>query len=119
MKSIAIDFKNNRLCIMKKGQQGTELCNLKKEDFYEFIPEKYRDKLSFTWDFENETFAVNQDYELVAGCIMTKDCFIPQVILPLSGLAKQYDKFIKIMNYEEVNLMDEMPDYLKEFLGLK
>lgn len=39
MKSIAIDFKNNQLCIMKKGQQGTERCNLKKEDFYEFIPE--------------------------------------------------------------------------------
>lgn len=119
MKSIAIDFKNNRLCIMSKGQQGTERCDLKKEDFYEFIPEKYRDRSSFTWDFEKETIAVNQDYELASGCIMTKDCFVPQVILPLSGLAKQYDKFIKIMNYEEVNLMDEMPDYLKILFGLK
>lgn len=50
---------------------------------------------------------------------MTKDCFIPQVILPLSGLAKQYDKFIKIMDYEEVNIVDDIPDYLKEFFGLK
>lgn len=119
MKSIAIDFKNNRLCIMKKGQQGTERCNLKKEDFYEFIPEKYRNKSSFTWDFENETVAVNQDYELAAGCIMTKDCFIPQVIFPLSGLAKQYDKFMKIMDYEEVNIVDDIPDYLKDLFGLK
>lgn len=119
MKSIAIDFKNNRLCIMKKGQQGTERCSFKKEDFYEFIPEKYRDNHSFTWDFENETVAVNQDYELAAGCIMTKDCFIPQVILPLSGLAKQYDKFMKIMDYEEVNIVDDIPDYLKDLFGLK
>ena len=119
MKSIAIDFKNNCLCVMSEGQQGTEIVDFNKEDFYEFIPQKYRDRNSFTWDFENETFAVNQDYELEAGCIMTKDCFIPQVILPLSGLAKQYDKFIKIMDYEEINIVDYIPDYLKDLFGLK
>lgn len=118
MKSISIDFENNYLCIMIKGQQGTERCDFKKEDFYKFIPEKYRDKSSFTWNFENETIAVNQDYILHSGSIMTKDCFIPQVIVPLSGLARRYDKFIALMGYKEVNLVDEMPDYLRQILGL-
>lgn len=119
MKSIAIDFKNNCLCVMSEGQQGTEIVDFKKEDFYDFIPKKYRDKNSFTWNFESETIAINQDFEVYPGSIMTQDCFIPQVIVPFSGLAKKYDKLLQVMNYEEINLADEMPDYLKKFFGLK
>lgn len=119
MKSIAIDFTNKVICIMTEGQQGTEHNpNVQKEQFHKYIPEKYKEANSFTWDFENETFSVNQDYVLHDGCIMTKDCFIPQVIIPLPGLKRKYQEFIRIMNYEEVNLKDEMPIELRRLLGL-
>lgn len=66
MKSIELDF--------NAGHQGTETNpDLKKIAFNSFIPEQFRDRNSFTWNFENETFAVNQDYELHEGYIMTKD----------------------------------------------
>ena len=62
MKSIALDFKNNMICFMTAGQQGTETNPyLKKVAFNSFIPEQFRDKNSFTWNFENETFAVNRN----------------------------------------------------------
>lgn len=120
MKSIALDFKNNRICFMTEGQQGTEQNpDLKKIAFNSFIPEKYRERNSFTWNFENETFAVNQDYELQEGCIMTKDCFVPEIIIPMPKLAKRYDEFVAIMGYEEVDLKAEMPAALRKLLGLE
>lgn len=120
MKSISIDFKNHMLCIMKDGQHGTQLApDFKKEEFYSFIPEKYRDGTSFTWNFENETFAVNQDYQLQDGSIMTEDCFIPHLIMPMKGLKKRYDKFIATLGLEEVDLKAEMPEELRKLLGLE
>lgn len=120
MKSIALDFKNNMICFMTEGQQGTERNpDLKKVAFNSFIPEKYRERNSFTWNFENETFAVNQDYELQEGCIMTKDCFVPEIIIPMPKLAKRYDEFVAIMGYEEVDLKAEMPATLRKLLGLE
>lgn len=56
MKAISLDFKNNMVCILTAGQQGTETHpDLKKVAFNSFIPEQFRDRNSFTWDFENET----------------------------------------------------------------
>ena len=119
MKSIAIDFKNNIVCIMTEGQQGTEQNpDLKKIKFHSFIPERFREYNSFTWNFENETFAVNQDYLLQDGCIMTKDCFIPQCIFPMRGLGKRFEEFIAIMDYEEVDIKEGLPEELKKLLGL-
>ena len=61
MNSISLDFDNNMICFMTEGQQGTESNpDLKKVAFNSFIPEEFRDRNSFTWNFENETFAVNQ-----------------------------------------------------------
>ena len=117
MKSISLDFKNNRICIMTDGQQGTEHGqDMKKEKFNSFIPDKFREYNSFTWNFEAETFAVNQDYNLKDGCIMTKDCFIPEVILPMHGLKKRYDEFIAILGYEETAWKTE--DFPEELRGL-
>lgn len=119
MNSISIDFKNDRLCIMSKGQQGVEYSTLKKEDFLPFIPEKWHNQNSFTWNFEDELFAINQDYELVDGAIMTPDCFVPTIMLPMPGLAAKYNAFIEVMGYEKVNLIDEMPEELRKLLGLE
>lgn len=120
MKSIAIDFTNNMVCFMTAGQQGTEInFDLKKIAFHSFIPEQFRERNSFTWNFENETFAVNQDYELHNGCIMTKDCFVPEFIIPMPKLGKRYDEFVAIMGYEEVDLNAEMPAALRKLLGLE
>lgn len=118
MKSIALDFKNNIVCIMIEGQQGTECnFNIKKAAFNSFIPEQFRDKNSFTWNFENDTFAVNKDYELHKGCIMTKDCFIPELIIPMPKLFKRYEEFVAIMGYEEVNLQNEIDTILLTLFG--
>lgn len=119
MKSISIDFKNDRVCIMSAGQQGVEHSSFKKEEFLSFIPEKWQTNNSFTWNFENEMFAVNQEYELVDGAIMTSDCFVPVLMIPMPGLAARYDTFVEIMGYEEVNLKEEMPEELRKLLGLE
>lgn len=52
---------------------------------------------SFTWD--NETFAINQDYECHEDCIRTKDDFLPELILPMSKLSESFDELIAIMGY--------------------
>ena len=119
MKSISLDFKNHTICIMKEGQKGTERNHtIKKVAFHSFIPEKYRENSSFTWDFENEKFSVNKDFTLEKGCIMTADCFIPQLIISMPGLKERYDEFVAIMGYEEVDLKEEMPIELRKLLGL-
>ena len=120
MKSIGIDFSNRMLCIMTEGQQGTEQAIEELSDkskFDCFIPEKYRNHTSYTWNFEDETFAVNQDYHLADGCIMTKECFVPEVIVPMPGLKKRWNEMTQLLGMEEVNLKDEikkdMPDIAK------
>lgn len=83
MKAIAIDFKNCCICLMLDGQQGTEI-NLEinnKQKFISMFPseELMNSSSSFTWNFEDEIFAVNKEY-IKSGNpneIMTKDCFIP------------------------------------------
>jgi len=119
LKSIAMDFKNNIICIMTEGQQGTEYNpHIEKTTFEKFIPEKYQEYDSFTWNFQSETLAVNQEFIMRDGCIMTKENFVPQFIVPFHGLGKRFKEFIRIMEYEEFNLAEEMPDDLKKMLGL-
>ena len=111
MKSIGIDFSNRMLCIMTEGQQGTERAIEELSDiskFYCFIPEKYRNHTSYTWNFEDETFSINQDYRLEDGCIMTKECFVPEVIVPMPGLKKRWNEMTQLLGMEEVNLKEEL-----------
>lgn len=120
MKSIALDFKNNMVCFMTAGQQGTESNpDIQIVAFNSFIPEQFRNRTSFTWNFEDETFAVNQSYELHNGCIMTKDCFVPEFILPMPNLSKRYDEFVTILGYTQMDLKAEMPAALRKLLGLE
>lgn len=120
MKSIGIDFSNKRICIMTEGQQGTERATEELSDkskFDGFIPEQYRNHTSYTWNFDDETFAVNQDYQLVEGAIMTEGCFVPTVIVPMPGLNKRWNEMTNLLGYEEINLKEEiikeMPDIAK------
>ena len=120
MNSIALDFKNNMVCLMTAGQQRTESNpDIQRVAFNSFIPEQFRNRTSFTWNFEDETFTVNHDYELHEGCIMTKDCFIPELILPMPNLSKRYDEFIAILGYSQIDLKTEMPAALRKLLGLE
>ena len=110
MKSIGIDFHNNRICIQFGAQRGVEEnLELKKVAFNSFIPEQFRSRDSFTWDFEQETFAVNKDYDLPAGAIMTTDSFVPKQITTMPGLGDRFDEFIAIMGYDEVDMSEELP----------
>lgn len=108
---------------MTAGQQGTEeAVGLTKEMFHSFIPEAYRDKESFTWNFEDNIFSVNQDYHLVDGAIMTPDSFVPQVIIPMKELKNQYEEFLSIMSYKEFDMkdiVDAFPDEIRKLFGLE
>lgn len=116
MKSLSIDFKNKTLCIMVGAQEGTQFCDIPKEDFLAYIPKKYMDYTSYTWNFENETLSMNQEYNMSKeaserGAILTKTCFVPECIIPMPGLSSLYSKFLKILDLEEMSSE-------KLFLGL-
>lgn len=121
MKRLSIDFDNHCLCIMTEGQQGTEIVpELDKATFDSFIPEKHKNKNSFTWDFQAETISVNQPYKAINN-FMTKECFIPEVVEPMPKLEKRFNEFIKLLNMEQVNLADELrkeDPSLASWLGL-
>jgi len=120
MKSISLDFSNNMICFMTDGQQGTEFnFDMKQIAFNSFVPEKYRNYTSYTWDFEKETFAANQEYTLKDGAIMTEHCFVPIFIVPMPGLAKRYNEFIAILGYEEVETKSLFPESLRRLLGIE
>lgn len=90
---------------MTEGQRGTETnLSIEKETFLKYIPDKFQQHSSFTWNFENETFSVNQDYVKAEGSIMTEACFIPEVILPIPGLKKKYQDFVEDLGYVECNI---------------
>lgn len=115
MNSISLDFKNKMTCIMTAGQQGTEYApDLHKELFYPYIPEKYRNYNSFTWNFEDETFAVNRDFTFIPGALMTENSFVPEVIIPMKGLSLYFSKFIELMGFEEYSTKDIFDGLLEE-----
>ena len=97
-----------------------DLKKLDKATFDSFIPEKYKNKNSFTWDFQAETISVNHPYKAINN-FMTKECFIPEVVEPMPKLEKRFDEFIKLLNMEPVNLADELrkeDPSLASWLGL-
>lgn len=107
MKSISIDFKNCCVCLMLDGQQGTEI-NLKLNDkskFLDMFPseELMNSSSSFTWNFEDNLFAVNDEYIKSGNSneIMTKDCFVPLKIITYPGLSNKYNEMLSLMGYEE------------------
>lgn len=107
MKAISIDFKNKRVCIMIEGQQGTEVIpNVVKDTFTDYIPKQFRDYSSFTWNFEENLFSVNEDFDLREDAIITKENFSPKIILSMPELSEKYKEFIGLLGYEEVDTSD-------------
>ncbi len=118
MKQISLDFDNNCICIMMPGQQGTQILpKFEKHDFVDFIPEKFKDRSSFTWDFEAEIISVNRPYKAIDG-FMTKECFVPETEEPMPGLGKRFDEFIKILGMKPMNLADEIRKEMPEIARL-
>ena len=118
MKRLALDFDNNCLCIMMEGQHGTEIISgIKREDFKSFIPEKYNDKSSFTWDFETENISVNRPYK-AKNNFMTEECFVPEIVESMPGIGKRFNEFIKILDLEPVNLAEEIKKDMPELATL-
>lgn len=127
MKSISIDFINHRVCIMTDGQQGTQIDTSvsDKSKFKDMFPNKelMDESDSFTWNFENNLFAVNENYVMSGkpNEIMTEDCFIPKKIISFPGLSDQYEKMLSLMEYEEVKWTEDdfkdFPDEIKELFG--
>ena len=119
MNQFSLNFDNNYLCIITPGQEGTEfISGLKKETFKSFIPEKYWDKASFTWDFETESITINKPYEPAPGTIITKSCFVPETVEPMPGLADRFEEFIKLLGMEQINLAEEIRKEMPELAKL-
>jgi len=122
MKSLSVDFKNKTLCIMVGEQIGTQYCDVPKEKFLAYIPKKYVNYTSYTWNFENDTIAMNQEYNMSKeaierGAIITKECFVAECIVPMPGLHSLYSKFLKLLDLEEITceeLFSGLPDPLRK-----
>ena len=118
MKIITIDFKNKIIYIATEGEKIVKRnVELDKRDFSNCIPSKYIDYDSFSWNFLNETFAVNQDYKLLDGAEITYDSCLPQFIIPMSGLKKYFKEILKLIGEDETSLKYESTSRLKKFLG--
>lgn len=122
MKSIAIDFTNSVICFMTDGQQGTEvLLGVSKKELKEYIPRKYYEQNSFTWNFINNTVSINQEYTPLDNEVITQDCFIPKKILPFPNLNKKYEEFLAVIGYQQIPMeefLGELPRELRKLLGL-
>lgn len=124
MKSIAIDFRNNCICIMNEGQKGTEIIPLPdKEKLSALFPTKelMNSSTSFTWNFEDNLFAVNEEYIKSddPNEIMTSDCFVPTKIVTYPGLSDRYDEMLSLLGYEETHWTeDDFKDFPDEFKDL-
>ena len=116
MNNISIDFNNKTLCIMSEGQQSTEYIDIDIAAFYGFIPKHLRHYTSYTWDFEVETFAANQEVTLKDGAIMIRENFKPLFIEPMPGLRKRYKEFITVLGYEEIETKSLVTEVLKHIL---
>lgn len=46
---------------------------------------------------------------------MTKECFVPEVIVPMPGLKKRWNEMTKLLGMEEINLKEELK---KEMPGI-
>lgn len=124
MNSIAIDFKNHCVCIMKDNQHRTEI-NLSIGDKIKYASmfpsqELMDSSSSFTWSFEDNLFAVNEEYNLPDNpdAIMTEDCFIPVKIVTFPGLSDKYEEMKSLMGYEDVKWTEDdfkdFPDEIKD-----
>lgn len=102
MRIVSLDFKNHIIYVAVDESERIKFeADIKKTVFSSFIPvQYYHDYDSFTWNFDNEIFAVNQNYIVKDDIIVAKECFVPQVIEPMNGLKKRFNKFVRLLEYE-------------------
>ena len=121
MKRISVDFVNKVVCVMTKDLQETQIePELIKEKFIEqgFIPQKYCEHTCFTWNFDNDTFAVNQDHKLQDGVNMNENCFLPECIIPFKGLSRRLKEFLSVLNYEKIDANSLFTEEIRWLFGL-
>ena len=99
MKKVTIDFTNQIICIRARSYQETrKLESLEKEELAQFFPEKkyMTDYNSYTWNFDTNTFIVNQDKK-VKGGESGEIRFLPEVIIPMPKLSRKYREFMDLL----------------------
>ena len=105
MGKITVDFKNSSIIVCDRGTNGTMFYDKPIEDFSGLIPKPYYEKRTcFTWDFDNNSFFVNETNELPEGAILLGESIKPILKLPLEI---DYDSFIKHAELEEVQITEE------------
>ena len=99
MKRVTIDFTNQVICIKARSYQETrKIESLDKEEFAQFFPAKkyMTDYNSYTWNFDTNTFIVNQDQKVKveeSGEIR----YLPEVIVPMPKLSRKYREFMDLL----------------------
>ncbi len=102
MKRLSLDFEKGCLCYALNKNKGIkQLSNLNRDDFKAFIPDRFIDKASYTWDFEAETISINQK-----SSAMTDKSFIPEVVTPYPKLTKRFQEFIRLLPPDAMELIE-------------
>ncbi len=99
MKKVSIDFTNQIVCIKARSYQETrEFESLEKEEFAQFFPEKkyMTDYNSYTWNFDTNTFIVNQEQK-AKGNERGEVRFLPELIIPMPKLSRKYREFMDLV----------------------
>lgn len=110
MKKISFDFTNRMLAIETSSQAGTEGMpeHITKSSLFQFVPSEHLlHATCFTFDFENNSFSVNQDIPLLnreRGEILTIGSFVPVFSINILGLNDNFMKLCEIIGYEEFYL---------------
>lgn len=116
MKIIGINFSENIVLLKTEGQNGTEKKDCCKEKMLKYIPSQYYENTCFSWDFEQETITINEDYvKSNPNAIVTEEDFKACKTISMPGLKGLYDNFIKDLEYEEVNFKEYVKESFPEF----
>ncbi len=100
MKKVTIDFTNNIIRISARSYQETKkLSSLDKDFIASFFPSKkyLEDYNSYTWNFDLNTFVVNQEQKIDASADADSIKFLPELIVPMPKLSRKYKEFMNLI----------------------
>ena len=121
MKQISIDFPSKTIYFNTDSQKGTEYGgDLDKTKLESFIPDKYRQNTCFTWDFENDTFSVNEDIPTPSPDSLgpAPSAFKAVEVIPMPGLKGRHKEFLNIIDYSELSVAEIFPLEMLRLMGL-